>query len=191
MWLVVGLGNIGKKYSQTRHNAGFMVIEELIKKFDIYLYKKNNLALGLFQYDKNKILLCKPLTYMNLSGEVIVPFIKKNNIPYEKFIVIHDDIDLPLGRIKIKKGGSSAGHKGVQSIIELLGSLNFIRIKIGIGRPCMGISIETYVIEKFSKKEMELLKIIIPKVADAVIDIIQNGLDKAMSLYNCLRFTFV
>lgn len=167
MFLIVGLGNPGKKYEKTRHNAGSIIIDELS-----FL----NLE-GVF--------LQKPKTFMNESGKAVKQIINKLKIPISKLIVIHDDIDLPLGAIRIAKNRGSAGHKGVESIIKELGNNDFIRFRIGIqpqkGKPK---NPERFVLEKFKKEEEIILKEVIKKTMEAIETIAREGLEKAMNVYN-------
>lgn len=185
MILVVGLGNPGEKYEETRHNVGFMVIDELAKRYNLQFKEKEDYAIAEVLIGDKQITFVKPYTYMNLSGQVVKKIINEKilkNLP-DSLMVIHDDLDLPLGKIKIKKNGSSGGHKGVQSIIERLGTKNFIRIKIGIGKPESG-DISDYVLSKFSIQQKAIIKEKILTASDAVITIVAEGVNKAMSIYN-------
>jgi PTH1 family peptidyl-tRNA hydrolase len=171
MILVVGLGNSGKKYEKTRHNIGFRVIDQL---------QSLNLK---------KVILTKPQTFMNLSGRAVKSLIKKYKIPIPNLWVIHDDIDLPLGKIKIVKNRGSAGHKGVESIIKELKTKNFVRFRIGIcpktGKPK---NPEKFVLQKFNKEEEKIIKEVIKKTAEAIEFSLKEGLEKAQSTYNiCAR----
>jgi len=150
MKLIVGLGNPGRKYKKTRHNIGWLVLDELKKSID-----------------KDKIILLKPTTYMNNSGKEVKPVVQKNKINIENIIVIHDDIDLPFGTIRISQNSSSAGHKGVQSIINELGTQNFTRIRVGINPGCK-IGAEKFVLEKFTKEEKKQLKQIIKQAIEEI-----------------------
>lgn len=163
MILIVGLGNPGKKYKKTRHNVGFQVIDTL-KSFD-------------FAQDKSIILL-KPQTYMNQSGKAVKSLIAKYKIPTTNIWVVHDDIDLPLGTIRVGQDASSAGHKGIQSIIDGLRSKNFVRIRIGI-RPRLrqgyGGQAEKYVLEKFTKDEKKIVKQVIKKAVEIIKQSLKQG----------------
>lgn len=167
MILIIGLGNPGKKYEKTRHNIGSRVIDEL------------DFLSG------EKITLLKPKTFMNFSGEMVKPLIKKYKIKPDNLIVIHDDIDLPLGKIRIVKNRGAAGHKGVESIIKELKNNNFVRFRIGIqsktGKPK---NVENFVLQKFNKEEEKIVKEIIKKTIEAIEFSFKEGLEKAMNTYN-------
>tara|TARA_Y100001970_G_C14226287_1_gene855883 strand:+ start:198 stop:773 length:576 start_codon:yes stop_codon:yes gene_type:complete len=153
MWLICGLGNPDKKYNHTRHNLGYDVIESLISLNEFNLIKKDkskNLYKG--KINTEECLICKPLKYMNLSGPVIAEIIKFYKINIKQIIIIHDDLDLEIGKIKIKVGGSNAGHNGLSSIDECIGN-NYKRIRFGIGHPGYKDLVSKYVLEKFSIKE--------------------------------------
>ena len=167
MILIVGLGNPGKKYEKTRHNVGTRAIDELE-------------VLGL----KN-VILVKPNTFMNESGKAVKPLIDKYKIKPGDLIVIHDDIDLPLEKIRIVRNRGSAGHKGVESIIKELKTENFIRFRIGIQpRPGKPKNPENFVLQKFNKDEEKTVKEVIKKTAEAIEFSLKTGLEKAMSKYN-------
>jgi PTH1 family peptidyl-tRNA hydrolase len=183
MWTVAGLGNPGKKYSKTKHNIGFMVIEEIARKFEIDLKDKAKYRIGKGSIDGENILLIEPLLYMNKSGVAVKDIINKFNIPLGKVIVIHDDLDMEIGKLRIRREGSSGGHKGIESIIQSLSSKDFVRLKIGIGRE-EGILAEDYVLSKFKKDEIPLIKKGIERAADAVTSILVDGLEKAMNIFN-------
>lgn len=157
MWFIVGLGNPGIKYQSTRHNIGFNLIDELIKEFNLKLVKKDKTK-ETYKGDigENICLLCKPLTYMNNSGEVIADIINFYKIPKSKIIIVHDDLDLKIGKIKIKIGGGNGGHNGLESISKKIGN-NFKRLRIGIGHPGMKNLVSKYVLEKFKKDEYQLI----------------------------------
>jgi PTH1 family peptidyl-tRNA hydrolase len=167
MLLLVGLGNPGIQYSDTRHNIGFNIISSLASKFETTMtYKEKFQAeIGLSSYEGDKIMLVKPTTYMNLSGHAVSSLREYYKIPTQNIIVIHDDLDIELGRIKVKIGGGSAGHNGIKSIDSFLGN-DYFRIRIGIGRPDKAFNISSWVLEKFSENENLLLK----KVTQLIID---------------------
>ncbi len=183
MWLVAGLGNPGRKYSRTRHNIGFMVVEEVAGRYSIDLKEKSEYNIGRGSIEGQKVVLLEPLLYMNRSGSVIQKFYKKLIIPEEKLIVIHDDLDMEKGKIRIRERGSSGGHKGIESIIQDIGTKEFIRVKIGIGRQ-EEIPAEEYVLRKFSRQELNVIRDTIQKAADAVESILLEGVDKAMNRFN-------
>lgn len=168
MKLIVGLGNPGKEYEWTRHNIGFLVIDELSKQLNIPLDKSKFKGLfGIGHVHGEKIILCKPLTYMNLSGECIRPLMDFYDIPIEDLLVIYDDLDLAVGKIRLRTKGSAGGHNGVKSIIHHLGTQQFNRIRIGIDRPKNGETIVDYVLGRFSNEELTMLNESIVKSAHA------------------------
>ncbi|MDH5202131.1 MAG: aminoacyl-tRNA hydrolase [Nitrospirota bacterium] len=184
MWVIAGLGNPGSKYSRTRHNIGFMVTEEIARIYGIDLKEKQEkYKIGRGSIDREHVLLLEPLLYMNRSGFVIRDIVSKFNIQPENLIVIHDDLDMEVGKIKIRKKSSSGGHKGVESIIQNIVSKDFVRVKIGIGRD-NDISAEDYVLKRFRKDEIPLIKAAITRASDAVTSIILDGPDKAMNVFN-------
>ena len=153
MWLICGLGNPGKKYFLTRHNIGFDVVDSLINKNSCVLIKKDKKKeLYKGAIDNKECLFCKPLTYMNISGQPIREIVNFFKIPKSKIIVIHDDLDLATGKIKIKVGGGNGGHNGLLSVDEAIGK-NFKRLRIGIGHPGSKDLVSPYVLKKFSKKD--------------------------------------
>jgi len=184
MWIIVGLGNPGKKYSRTRHNIGFMVIEEIAKRYAIEFQEENDTRrTGRGSIDKEEVLLLEPLVYMNRSGIVVNKIMTTCNVPLKHLVVIHDDIDMETGKLRIKRKSSSGGHKGVESIIQSISSRDFIRVKIGIGREA-GVPEEDYVLRRFRKNEVFIIKKAIEKASDAVTSILTDGLEKAMSKFN-------
>jgi len=183
LWAIVGLGNFPKKYHRTRHNVGFMVVEELasrhslkFKERELYLVTKGSVG-------DEETVLAEPLTYMNRSGSAVLKAIQRFGVVPENLIVIHDDIDMPTGRLKIRLGGSSGGHRGVDSVIERLATMDFIRVKIGIGRD-LDMLAEDYVLKKFTRDELPVIKEAIQLAADAVECILAEGLSDAMNRFN-------
>lgn len=182
--LVVGLGNPGRKYVKTRHNVGFMVLEEIAERHKIVLTEnRGGYRIGRGSIGGCKVFLAEPLLYMNMSGPVVRNLCRKYSVEAANLVVIHDDLDMETGRLRIRKTGSSGGHKGIESIIQSIGSRDFVRIKIGIGRE-HGVSAEEYVLAKFAKPEMVLMKDAIERAADAVSAIVSEGVDKAMNRFN-------
>ena len=185
MKLIAGLGNPGKEYALTRHNAGFVALDKIAETYKIPVntkYKKSVIGAG--KIVDNDVILMKPVTYMNLSGTVIRSALAKWRITPENLIVIYDDIDLPLGTVRIRKQGSSAGHKGVESIIFSLNNDKFIRIRIGINQPPAGLTAEEYVLSPFTNEELELLKPVIEKIPGIIETIIKFSVEKAMNEFN-------
>ncbi|NOY64624.1 MAG: aminoacyl-tRNA hydrolase [Nitrospirae bacterium] len=183
MWIIAGLGNPGKKYKNTRHNVGFRALDILATKLHLSFASEEQYSIVEGMIQDNPVILLKPLTYMNLSGIAVAQVLKKKKITPENLIVIHDDLDLLPGKIKIKKGGSSGGHKGIKSIIECLDSSEFIRVKIGIGRPA-NIPLERYVLEKIPAEEMEIINNSIKRAVEAAMTIVSAGLQEAMTVFN-------
>ena len=185
MNLIVGLGNPGRKYRSTRHNTGFLVIDELAGRTGIGLDKrryKTRFGRGLIK--EHEAILAKPLTFMNLSGLAVGRIMKVFDLEERDLIVIHDDVDIDFGRIKISQGGGPGGHKGIESIQEFLGGSGFTRVKIGIGRPMGYIDLSNYVLEPFSDDERILLGEIIGRAAASVETLICEGVQVAMSRLN-------
>jgi PTH1 family peptidyl-tRNA hydrolase len=183
MWAIFGLGNPGRKYLRTRHNIGFMVIEELAKKYHIDLKEKDKYRIGKGSIDGHKVILIEPLLYMNRSGSVVNEILDKFNIPLERILVIYDDLDMDTGKIRIRSKGSSGGHKGIESIIQNISSKGFLRLKIGIGRD-MDIKPEDYVLKKFKKDEVPIIKKAIEKASEAIVSILTEGVERAMNKFN-------
>lgn len=185
MWLIAGLGNPGVKYALSRHNFGFMVLDRLSEIMQIpftfqtliYIFGRKNLI-------NDEIILLKPLTFMNNSGKAIIKSAIEFNVPINRIVVIHDDMDIELGALKIKTGGGSAGHKGIESIVFWLGTTDFIRIRLGIGHPPSDIDPVEYVLQPFDHEEQEKVANSIEKAVQAVNCILQEGVEKAMNKFN-------
>lgn len=183
MYLIVGIGNPGENYRETRHNVGFDVIDTLSDKLKINLNKnKFKGLLGEGRYNNKKIFLLKPMTYVNLSGESVLEITNFYKIPFENIIVVYDDISLDTGRIRIRKKGSSGGHNGMKSIIKNLGSDKFPRVKVGIGSPKHGLV--PHVLGKFGKEDRILVDKAIKASSHALITLIDEGIEIAMTQYN-------
>ncbi len=183
MWLIAGLGNPGSRYDKTRHNAGFLVLDGLIRKLQLEFKEKEAYRISKGSLGDEKIILLEPLTFMNRSGIAVREIMRKSNISPERLIVIHDDLDLECGILKIRKKGSSGGHKGIESIIQNIGTQEFIRVKIGIGRDPF-VPTEKYVLSRFSRNEMQVIKEVIVKAAESVHSIIIDGVERAMNRFN-------
>lgn len=185
IYLLAGLGNPGREYRTTRHNIGFMAIDRISSKLGTSLSRMQSRALIAQVNDgDHKILLAKPVTFMNLSGQAIAALMRFYKIPNQRLMVIHDDIDLPLGTLRIRPGGGSAGQKGIASTIERLGSEDFPRMRIGIGRPPGQKVAADYVLQPFSRDEQETLEFVLDRACDAALTFIRSGLDTAMNRYN-------
>lgn len=184
MKLIVGLGNPGKEYEKTRHNAGFLTINNLVKKLNCELNKSKCKAIyGIYNYQGEKIIIAEPQTFMNLSGESVKSLMKFYDINAQDLIVVHDDLDLPLGKLRLRQKGSSGGQKGMGNIIDLLGTNNINRIRIGISNNKQ-MDTKDYVLGKFSKEEYEVVEKVIDKAADALIYSFDHNFDEVMSKFN-------
>ena len=193
MKLIVGLGNPGRIYARNRHNIGFMCVSHFAKTQGIRFDKKQGQArIGTGEVAGNKLIVARPQTHMNLSGESVIRLVNKFNISLKDLIVIHDDLDLPLGKIRLSQGSGSGGHKGVDSIITHLGSLDFPRIRVGIGRPPIiegsaedrEAEVVAYVLNDFTLEERRTITRVIPKVSEAILCLLNEGLTAAMNKYN-------
>lgn len=185
MYLIVGLGNPEDKYSNTRHNMGFDVINELSKECDIKVSKsKFDAFYGMGEINGKKVILAKPQTYMNLSGESVIKFKKFYKLSNKNIIVIYDDMDLNIGDIRLKAKGGPGTHNGMKSVVDNLNTEEFIRVRVGIGTPKYKDDIINYVLEQIPKREREILDGSIIKAKDSIIEILENGIDKAMNKFN-------
>lgn len=185
MYLIVGLGNPEEEYSKTRHNMGFNVINKIAEKYNLEI--KKNKDEGIYEktiIENEKVILLKPQTYMNLSGNCIKKYIDFYKIEKEKILIIYDDMDIEPGKIKIRKKGSSGGHNGIKSIIEKLGTEEFARIRVGIGKPQHPGEQINYVIGSIPEDEIPKLEDGVKKAQEATIEILKNGIDKAMNKFN-------
>lgn len=185
MKIVVGLGNPGRKYDGTRHNIGFLVIDSFARQHNIALDQHRCGALvGLGESHEEPLLLAKPETFMNRSGEAVAALLQQYEVTAADLVVIYDDLDLPLGRIRIRTQGSAGGHRGVSSIIEHLGGVPFNRLRIGIGRPPAGTVVIDYVLAPFGAAEMADMSTAIERSAAALGCLIHEGAAAAMGVYN-------
>ncbi len=184
MKIVVGLGNPGPEYRDTRHNVGFKVLEELAARYRVERQEsKFDAIIGEIRVKGEKILLVKPLTYMNLSGKAVEPLVNWYKLNLADLMVIYDDMDLPVGTIRVRASGGSGGHKGIKSIIERLATEDFARSRIGIGRPNERDTVD-WVLGRLTGEEKELIGLMTKKAADAVETWIKSGLTEAMNAYN-------
>lgn len=186
MYAIIGLGNPGKKYELTRHNVGYMAIDQLAKAHQISVEKLKHQALvGQGRINGEKVILVKPITYMNLSGNAVREVIDYYKIPIENTMIIYDDIDIPLGKLRIRKEGGSGTHNGMKSIIASLGSKRFPRIRIGIApENSSHASLADYVLGSFTQKEWICLSEPLESTVKVVETMIEKGLDNAMNHYN-------
>ena len=184
MKLIVGLGNPGKEYEKTRHNAGFMVIDALMEMLNLELDKsKFNAIYTVYRYKDDKIIFAKPLTYMNNSGEAVQALMKFYGISSEDLLVIHDDLDLPVGKLRIRYQGSSGGQKGMGSIINHVGTNEIKRIRVGISNNKL-IDTKDYVLGKFSKEDQAILKDTMDRAAHAAVFFFDHSFEEVMSKFN-------
>lgn len=180
-----GLGNPGKEYALTRHNAGFQVIDRLGKALNISLQqRKFRASWGTGVFEGRKIFLIKPLAFMNRSGEVVTEVMKYFGISVDQLLVIHDDLDLPLGRIRLVPGGGAGGHRGVGSIIQHLGRQDFTRMKLGIGRPVRGEAVESFVLQPPYPEEAHAYQEMVVRGVEAAQTFLSAGLEAAMNRFN-------
>jgi len=191
MKLIVGLGNPGRGYANNRHNVGFICLNNFARTQGIRFDKKQGRArIGIGEVASSKVVIARPQTYMNSSGQSVSQLVRKFDINLADLLVIHDDLDLPLGKIRIRQGGGSGGHKGVDSIITCLGSQNLIRLRIGIGRPTIPFAqiseadIIAYVLSDFNADEKQTITQVIPRVSEAILCLLTEGLTAAMNKYN-------
>jgi PTH1 family peptidyl-tRNA hydrolase len=174
--LVVGLGNPGKEYEKTRHNVGWWVLDEVSKELGIsFSREKFNSLYGETKLNGEKVFFLKPLTYMNRSGESVSRFARFFKIEPKDILVIYDDLDLPLGKVRLRLKGSSGGHRGVQSVIESLGTQEFPRIRVGIGRPERKEEVVDYVLSPFKEEELPLIEEAVKRAASCVLEILRKG----------------
>lgn len=186
MYIIAGLGNPGKEYENTRHNVGFHVIDALADKYNISVLELKHKAMtGRGYINGQKVVLVKPLTYMNLSGESLRPVTDYYKIdPEEELIVISDDISLPPGQLRVRKKGSAGGHNGLKNIIKMLGTENFKRIRMGVGEKPKGYDLADWVLGHFNKEEKAAVEEAAEKAVKAVEMILNDGVDAAMNEYN-------
>ena len=183
--LIVGLGNPGKKYERTRHNIGFLVVDRLAAKNSIVLTKKKYDSLvGDWNSGGERVLLVKPQTYMNRSGQALRSLLRYLPVEAGDLVLIHDDLDLPFGRIRIRQRGGAGGHRGMVSVLEALGEEAFFRLRVGIGRPPTGVEPTDFVLENFSPGELAQLDEIISRATDAVECLLRDGARRAMEKFN-------
>lgn len=185
MKIIIGLGNPGRKYERTRHNAGFMAIDELAKNLRTEItQEKHHAFIGRARIDGVETCLAKPQTFMNESGRSVAAILRSVYGTAADLVVFHDELDLPLGSLRVKIGGGHGGHNGLRSIIEHLGSPDFVRIRIGIGRPAPGADAADYVLSPFAPQEQETVSSVVARSVDVVRAILQQGPTGAMNMFN-------
>lgn len=185
MKLIAGLGNVGEKYCFTRHNAGFMVVDRIaiVNNASFKEDKKLKCFIAKYKYSNEDVLLIKPTTFMNLSGDAVQLVMNYYKIDIEDVLVIYDDLSLELGKMRFRPNGSDGGHNGIKSVIKCVGTQNIPRLKIGIG-PQPPIPAEQFVLQNFYKSQLEELKPVLKSCADAIEYYLDNGMQKAQNLYN-------
>ena len=185
IFLIAGLGNPGREYRESRHNFGFLVIDRLAERLNVQFTKEQQKALiATAAYEGRKLILVKPQTYMNESGKAVVPLLHYYKIPQDHLFVIHDDMDLPFGTLRIRPNGSNGGQKGMGSIISQLGSQEFCRLRCGIGHPPGQMEVVDFVLNKFGKEEEELLPAVLDKASSCAMDFVTQGITWCMNHYN-------
>lgn len=185
-WLIVGLGNPGQKYVDTRHNAGWHLLDTIVKAYPAFRFDENRskslLARG--EIAGVKVALLKPQTFMNLSGEAVGSIARFYKISPERILVAFDDLDLSLAQLRLRSKGGAGGHKGMRSVIQHLGTNQFPRLRLGIGRPSGPMPVEAYVLQKFKPDEWEAMLVTYQQGVEAVKAVLTEGIDKAMSQFN-------
>jgi PTH1 family peptidyl-tRNA hydrolase len=184
-FLIVGLGNPGQAYRHNRHNVGFMVVDRLAKRLGMVFSRMESRALVTRgEHQGKRILIAKPRTYMNLSGQTVGALMRFYKVPFENLLVVYDDVDLPLGTMRMRPGGGSGGQKGMVSIIERLGGEDFPRLRLGIGRPPGRMEAADYVLQDFSSGDLEYMDQVMDQAVDAILIFVAEGLEAAMNRYN-------
>ena len=184
-YLLIGLGNPGREYQTNRHNFGFMLIDRLAVRLGARGMKVQSKAIVTSAtYEDRRLILAKPQTYMNLSGQAAQGLLNFYKLPMENMLVAHDDLDIPYGTIRIRPKGGPGGQGGMASTIEKLGTKDFSRLRLGIGRPPGRMDPAAFVLQDFSREEMKIISEILDRAADATLEFVKNGLDKAMNKYN-------
>lgn len=186
MHLIAGLGNPGAEYAKTRHNAGFLLVEKLAGQWRAAWTGERKFAARLARVERpgGKVLLCEPQTFMNLSGEAVGAVVKFYQLPLNRLLVVVDDADLPLGEIRLRPGGGSGGHHGLDSVAQQLGSRDYARLRIGIGRQAAAREITGHVLGRFDAAEQKLLDQVLSRAAEQVECWLAHGLQKAMNQFN-------
>jgi peptidyl-tRNA hydrolase, PTH1 family len=184
-FLIIGLGNPGREYKDNRHNVGFMLIDRLAVRLDARMNRVQSKALvSSVRFEEQKIILAKPQTYMNLSGDSVGGLARFYKVPLEQVLVAHDDLDLPFGTIRVRPGGGPGGQKGVASAIQRLGSKDFPRLRIGIGRPPGRMDAAKYVLQDFSISEQSTLSEVLERASEAGLTFMREGVQAAMNKFN-------
>jgi PTH1 family peptidyl-tRNA hydrolase len=184
-YLIAGLGNPGREYRDNRHNIGFLALDRLAARLGLSFSRLESKALVTKgEHEGRRLLLAKPQTYMNLSGQAVGALLRYYKVPLENLLVVYDDVDLPLGTLRLRPGGGSGGQKGMASIIERLGSQDFPRLRVGVGRPPGRMNAADYVLEDFTRQEAAILPEILDRAAEAALVFVEDSLDAAMNRFN-------
>lgn len=184
-YLIVGLGNPGREYRATRHNVGFMLLDHLAVKLDLRFTRLQSRALvASGHYEDRKVLLAKPQTFMNLSGQAVQSLVRFYKLPLDHLLVVHDHLDLPLGTLRIRPDGGAGGQRGMESILARLGTDDFPRLRLGIGRPPGQMDPAAYVLQEFSDAEQAVLSEMLQRAVEAVLTWLTEGLEAAMNRFN-------
>lgn len=183
--LVVGLGNPGREYANTRHNAGFMTVDLLGDGLRATYWKDHGGAkVAVVRFGDDDLVLAKPQTFMNLSGNAVMKLLERYSVPIDELIVVHDDLDVPTGEVRVKRGGGHAGHNGLRSLHEKLGGDAYLRVRVGVGRPPGRMDSADYVLQPLKGAAFEELEASIPTAAEAVVSILEHGVETAMRDFN-------
>ncbi|MCH8049316.1 aminoacyl-tRNA hydrolase [Patescibacteria group bacterium] len=177
-FLIIGLGNPGKKYEHTRHNVGFRILDLLAQSLELVMKQNKKLAAEFAEtnIEGQKVILAKPTTFMNRSGEAVTALMRRFDVAVSNTWIVYDDADLPFGLLRIRLKGSSGGHKGLQSIIDTLGAEDFMRLRVGIGEAPEQMALEDWVLSRFSKEELQALDQILPRIAEKIVKSLKEGL---------------
>ncbi|NLY51357.1 MAG: aminoacyl-tRNA hydrolase [Firmicutes bacterium] len=187
MKAIIGLGNPGDRYAGSRHNLGFMVVDRLAARWKAPKWQRRHQAqVAKVSLPEGQILLVKPQTYMNNSGTAVREIAASSGIPQEDLLVIYDDLDLEVGQLRLRRKGSAGGHKGVSSIISCLGTDDFHRLRVGIGKPPPGVEVVDYVLGDFPDKEWEIIEKVVASACEAALVWVKDGIDEAMARFNGL-----
>lgn len=184
MIAIVGLGNPGRRYRGTRHNVGSDVVDRVAAKLGVRLAGDGWVRIARARFGRAAVLLAVPETYMNVSGQAVSDLARRRRVHPEALLVVHDDLDLPLGRLRLRPGNGAGGHNGVRSIIEHLATRTFPRLRVGIGRPPAGVAAETFVLERFTPEERTVIDEAVERAANAALAVVSDGLEAAMNRVN-------
>lgn len=185
LYLIVGLGNPGRSYCGNRHNIGFMVLDRIAEELSVSFSKMKREALFTrARFEEQRLVLVKPQTYMNRSGRAVQAYLQFHKCPLDRLLVVYDDVDLPFEHLRLKPGGGAGGQKGMRSIIKAVGTEEFPRLRVGIGRPPGRMPVSAYVLRDFSPREQEILPFVLDDAAQGVLAFVKEGIHKAMTRIN-------